>query len=69
MQDLPGPLTCSVSPPGCTGSCEATFRELAGQSNVPVRLENLVISSGRVQGTLSVGFPGPPFVVGLNRSE
>jgi len=56
------------SPPGCAGSCEATFPQLAGQSNVPVRLENLVISSGRVQGTLSFGFPGQPFTVGLAAS-
>lgn len=65
IQDLPSPLVCSVSSPGCAGSCEATFRELAGQSNVTVRLENLVLSSGRVQGTLWFGFPGQPFVVGF----
>jgi len=59
LQDLPGPLTCTATPPGCSGSCRATFPQLAGQQNVPVRLENLSLSGGAFRGgRLVVGFPG-----------
>ncbi len=66
VQDLPSPLSCSVSASTCAGSCQATFPQLAGQQNVAVRLENMSLSGGAFQGRLSFGFPGQPFVVGLS---
>lgn len=65
LQGLPSPLTCSISPPGCAGTCETTFAQLAGQTNVTVRLE-LTLRNGQVQqGRLVFGFPGQPFEVAL----
>lgn len=65
LQGLPSPLTCSISPPGCAGTCEATFAQLAGQTNVTVRLE-LTLRNGQVQqGRLVFAFPGQPFEVAL----